>query len=117
MTLKQMQRAGRLQEKGCLEYGEDDSWLTVRSNNKRPLASQEVSFCYERRSIPMRNSLVQPEFICRRKRLGRKNHKKQRLQIIPSHICMGNKNNCVLDYILDSKKKGLQIRQGSVRNL
>ena len=117
MTIKQMQRVGRLQEESCLEYGEDDSRSTTGSSHKRPLVSQEVSFYNQRSSLSMRNSLVQPSLICRRKRLGGENHKAKGSKGIPVHLCHYYKNNCFLDYILDAREKELQIQQGSRKHL
>ena len=112
MTLKQMQRAGRLQEKGCLEYGEDDSRSTTGSIYQRPLASQEVSQNNQCGCLSMRKSLVQPKRICGRKNVGRKNHKTESTKSLSVHLCYNNKNNRFFDYILDARKKELQIQQG-----
>ena len=117
MTLKQTQRAGRLQEKGCLEYGEDDSRSTTGGGYKRPLASQEVPRYNQRNSVSLCNTLVQSYLVCWREALGRKNYKKESLQSIPSHIHPFNKGNCFLNYVLDVRKKELQVRQGSYTNL
>ena len=117
MTIKQTQRAGRLQEEGCLEYGEDDSRSTNGSYHKRPLACQEVPFYNQRSSLSMRNSLVQPPRICWRKSVGRENHKAKSSKGIPIHLCHYYKNNCFLDYILDAKEKELQIQQGCRKHL
>ena len=117
MTIKQTQRAGRLQEEGCLEYGEDDSRSTTGGGHKRPLASQEVSLHNKRYGLPLCNTLVQSYLVLWRESLGRKNYKNKSLQSIPSNICVGYKNNCIPDYNLDAKKKDLQIRQGSNTNL
>ena len=103
MTIKQTQRAGRLQNEGCLEYGEDDSRSTTGSGYKRPLVSQEVSRYNQRNSDTVRKSLVQPNRLCGRKVLGNKNHKKQSLQSISNHIRMGSQNDCVPSYILAFK--------------
>ena len=117
MTVKQRQRAGRLQEEGCSEYGKDDSRSTNGSYYKRPLARQEVPFYNQRSSLSMRNSLVQSSSICRRKSLGRKNNKAKSSKGIPIHLCHYYKNNCFLDYILDAREKELQIQQGSRKHL
>jgi len=117
MTLKQTQRAGRLQEKGCLEYGEDDSRSTTRSGYERPLVSQKVPRHNQRNSLPLCNTLVQSYLVCWREALGRKNYKEESLQSIPNHVRPFNKGNCFLDYVLDVRKKELQVRQGSNRNL
>ncbi len=107
MTIKPTQRGGRLQEEGCLEYGKDDSRSTTRSIYERPLVSQEVSHHNQRSCLSMRYSLVQPERICWRKNVGRKNYKAKSTESISSYICYRNKNNCFLDYILDAKEKEL----------
>jgi len=112
MTLNQTQRAGRLQEEGCLEYGTDDSRSTTGSCYQRPLACQEVPFYNKRNNLSLRYSLVQPERICRRKSLGRKNNKKEGAESISSYLCYHNQNNCFLDYILDAREKELQVQQG-----
>ena len=117
MTLKQTQRAGRLQREGCLEYGADDSWSTTGGGYKRPLASQEVSRHNQRNSVSLCNTLVQSYLVCWREVLGRNNNKKESLQSIPSYIHLTNKGNCFLSYVLDVRKKELQVRQGSNRNL
>lgn len=116
MTIKQTQRAGRLQNEGCLEYGEDDSRSTTRSRYKRPLACQEVSRYNQRNSDTLRKSLVRSNRLCGRKILGNKNHKKQSLQSISNYICMGNKDDCIPSYILAFKQKECTVRQGSARN-
>lgn len=104
MTLKQIQRAGRLQEKGCLEeYGEDDSRSTTGSIYQRPLASQEVPFYNQRSSSSVRYPLVQPKRIGWRENVGRKNHKTTGSKSVPFHIWHNNKNNCFLDCILDAR--------------
>ena len=113
MTVKQVQRGGRLQEEGCLEYGKDDSWSTTGSICQRPLASQEVSQNNERSCLSMRHALVQLERICRRENVGRKNHKTESTKSFPSYLFYNNKNNCFLDYILDAREKELQVQQGS----
>ena len=117
MTLKQTQRAGRLQKEGCLEYGADDSRSTTGGGYKRPLASQEVSRYNQRNSVSLCNTLVQSYLVCWREALGRKNYKKESLQSISNHIRPFNKGNCFLGYVLDVRKKELQVRQGSNRNL
>ena len=99
MTLKQTQRAGRLQKEGCLEYGEDDSRSTTRSGYKRPLVSQEVPRYNKRNSVSLCNTLVQSYLVCWREALGRKNYKKESLQSISSHIYMGSQNDCIPSYI------------------
>ena len=109
MTLKQTQRVGRLQKEGCSEYGEDDSRSTTGSDYKRPLACQEVSGNNQRNSVSLCNTLVQSYLVCWREGLGRKNYKKESLQSIPNHICPRNKGNCFLDYVLDVRKKELQV--------
>ena len=116
MTLKTIQRAGRLQEEGCLEYGEDDSWTSIGSYIKRPLACQEVSFYNQRNSVSLCNTLVQSNRFCGRKVLGRKNNKTESLQSIPNHIRMGSQNDCVPSYILALKQKECKVRQGSTTN-
>ena len=117
MTVKQVQRGGRLQEEGCLEYGKDDSRSTTGSIYQRPLASQEVPRYNQRNSVSLCNTLVQSYLVCWREALGRKNYKKESLQSIPGHIHPFNKGNRFLSYVLDVKKKELQVRQGSDRNL
>ena len=109
MTLKQTQRAGRLQKEGCLEYGEDDSRSTTRSDNQRPLASQEVSCDNQRSSLSMRDTLEYHRRFCRRKNVGRKNYKTESTESLSIHLCYNNKNNRFFDYILDARKKELQI--------
>ena len=109
MTIKPIQRGGRLQEEGCLEYGKDDSRSTTGSIYERPLVSQEVSHHNQRSCLSMRYSLVQPERICRRKNVGRKNDKTKSAKGISSYICYHNKNYCFLDYILDTTEKELQV--------
>jgi len=109
MTVKQVQRGGRLQEEGCLEYGKDDSRSTTGSIYQRPLASQEVSQNNQRSCLSMRHTLVQFECICRRENVGRKNHKTESTESFSVYLCYNNKNNCFLDYILDSRKKELQV--------
>ncbi len=117
MTLKQTQRAGRLQKEGCLEYGADDSRSTTGGGYKRPLDCQEVSRYNQRNSVSLCNTLVQSYLVCWREALGRKNYKKESLQSISNHIRPFNKGNCFLGYVLDVRKKELQVRQGSNRNL
>ena len=116
MTLKQTQRAGRLQEKGYLEYGEDDSRSTTRSGYKRPLVSQKIPHHNQRNSVPLCNTLVQSNRFCGRKVLGNQSYKKQGLQSIPNHIRMGSQNDCIPSYILALKQKECKVRQGSTRN-
>ena len=109
MTLKQTQRAGRLQEEGCLEYGEDDSWSTTGSYHQRPLACQEVSLYNQRSGSSLRISLVQPKLICWRKNVGGDGHKAKGSESLSTHIRYNNKNNRFLDYILDARQKELQV--------
>ena len=116
MTLKPTQRAGRLQEEGCLEDGADNSRSTTGSNNERPLDSQEVSFYNQRNSVSLCNTLVQSNRFCGRKVLGRKNNKTESLQSIPNHIRMSSQNDCVPSYILALKQKECKVRQGSTTN-
>ena len=112
MTISPTQRGGRLQEEGCLEYGKDDSWSTTGSIYERPLACQEVSHHNQRGCVSLRYSLVQPERLCWRKNVGRKNYKTKNAEGISSYLCYHNKNNCFLDCILDARKKEFQIQQG-----
>ena len=109
MTLKQTQRGGRLQEEGCLEYGKDDSRSTTGSIYKRPLARQKVSQDNQRSCLSIRYTLVQPERICRRENVGRKNYKTKSTKSFSVYLYCDNKNNCFLDYILDAGKKELQV--------
>ena len=109
MTIEQTKRAGRLQEEGCLEYGEDNSRSTTGSGYKRPLACQEVSFYNKRNGLSLCNALVQSYLVCWREVLGRKNNKKESLQSIPNHIRPLNKGNCFLSYVMDVRKKELQV--------
>ncbi len=109
MTIKQTQRAGRLQEEGCSEYGEDDSGSTNGSYFKRPLACQEVSRHNQRGGLSVCKLLVQPKRICWRKNVGRESYKTESAKSISALICNHYKNNCFLDYILDVRQKESQI--------
>ena len=107
MTLKQTQRAGRLQEEGCLEYGEDDSWSTTGSYHQRPLACQEVSFYNQCSGLSLCYSLVYPKRICWGKNVGRASNKAKSAKSLSVRLCHNNKNNRFLDYILDAREKEL----------
>ena len=117
MTVNQKKRAGRLQEKGYLEYGKDGSRFTARSMHERPMVSQKISRNNKRDCISMHRTLVQLERICWRKNVGRKNYKGEGSEIFPIDICNISKNNCFLDYILGTTEEELQVQQGSLRNL
>ena len=103
MTLKQIKRAGRLQEKGSCEYGEDDSWTSIRGINKRPLAFQRVPFCNETDGSISRSALAYPYGLPRGEKVGYQENKIRNIQSIPLNLRMANKNGCVIGYLLDSK--------------
>mgnify|MGYP003649152647 CR=1 FL=1 len=103
MTLRQIKRAGRLQEKGSCEYGEDDSWTSIRGINKRPLAFQRVPFCNETDGSISRSALAYPYGLPRGEKVGYQENKIRNIQSIPRNLRMANKNGCVIGYLLASK--------------
>ena len=103
MTLKQIKRAGRLQEKGCCEYGEDANRTSTRGFNKRALAFQSVPFCNGTDSSVSRSALAYHHGLPRGEKVGYQENKIRNIQSISRNIRMANKNGCVIGYLLDSK--------------
>ena len=85
-------RAGRLPEKAFLEDGSDDSWNTIRSNNKRTAIGKNVSG--HNKQICFFNSSELGSFnkLRWRKKMGKKQNQTGCFESIPPSLCMDDKN-------------------------